>query len=56
VVHIFKPEKLSIEDFNAQGNIQRELTRKIVEAEEGEVIDGGMESPTGATNVSITNP
>lgn len=53
VVHIFKPEKLSVDDFNAAGSHLLAKTHEIVE---GEVIDGGMESTARTTDVSITNP
>jgi hypothetical protein len=53
VVHIFKPEKLSVDDFNAAG---ADLLAKTHEVVEGEVIDGAVESPAGTADISITNP
>ncbi len=45
VVHIYKPEKLTLDDFNQQGAILRERARRAVEAEVS-----GMESSTGTAD------
>lgn len=51
VVHIFKPEKLSIDELNDEGDRLRKHTRDILEAE---VIDDQVASPTGSADNSLT--
>ncbi len=53
VVHIFKPEKLTAEQFNQIGAEQRKITHEVIEAE---IIDGSLESPARASDLSITSP
>ena len=52
VVHIFKPEKLSIDDLNAEGDRLRQHNREVIEAE---VIDDSVESTARSTDNSITS-
>lgn len=48
VIHIFKPQKLSHEEFNQEGKAERSRVQEVIEAE---VVDG-METPTGTTDTS----
>lgn len=52
VVHIFKPEKLAIDEFNAEGERLRKHTRDMVE---GEIVNEPMEGTARASDDSFTS-